>query len=653
MMAGIVQTLDVAGLWLVDAVIRVTIDGALVALPVWLACRFVTTLPASARAWLWWGVSLKLLLSLTGAPSLPIPVLPASLTPGAQSQSPLHAGSGSSEGLARKAEPQFSHTPALSPPDFATATSARQPRSESPTSAAWVALRIATAIWAAIVFAHLALLLLDALRLRRLLRRATRPSPAIEAEHEDLAKDLGLRRIPALRESTEVTTPQVVGLLRPTVLLPPASLAPMSTHERTMVLCHELAHVRRGDLILGWIPALAARVLAWHPLARLAGHEYALAREAACDALVLRTLDTAPRDYGRLLVRLGVHAPAVRVAAAGTSPTAHLLRRRLHMLQHASLSPRALTGVALTAAVLALLPLRLVGAPAIDADTPRTSDVHATATTATSSPHGSDVSEPAEAGQRGRSARSRDAEHKGHTWVYLYDDSDSSTMHGDTDDLRLAQRLRGAKSGAFFLYRQGDQVFTIDDRATLERIEAIFEPQHKLGEQQGELGERQGKLGEEQGKLGEQQGRLGERQGRVGAEHGEFGLRHAELAARMAEANLRQQRAAIERLREPSRDKEAHERLEAESRAQIREIERQMSELDRQLHELTERQESLGHEQEALGREQEKLGEKQEELGAEQEKLGALQEEAGRQAERELKELIERAIADGVAKRVK
>jgi bla regulator protein blaR1 len=653
MMSGIVQALDVAGLWLVDAVVRVTIDGALVALPVWLACRFVTTVSASVRAWLWWGVALKLLLSLTGAPSLPIPVLPASLTPSTPLTTVVSRGPGASApGLAPVGESRPALTPALSPPDFATATSGTQPRSQTPTSAAWVALRIATVMWALVVIAHLALLVLDAQRLRRLLRRATRPSPAIENEHEDLAKDLGLRRVPALRESPEVTAPQVVGLLRPTVLLPPASATPMSAHERTMVLCHELAHVRRGDLILGWIPALAARVLAWHPLARLAAREYALAREAACDALVLRTLDTAPRDYGRLLVRLGVHAPAVRVAAAGTSPTAHLLRRRLHMLQHASLSPRALTGVALTAAVLALVPLRLVGAPAIDADAPRTPDARATVT-APSSPQSSDVSEPAEPGQRERKAPLRDVEREGRAWIYLYADSNSSTMNGDTDDLKLARRLRGSGNGAFFLYRRGDDIFTIDDRATLERIEAIFEPQHKLGEQQGELGERQGKLGEEQGKLGEQQGRLGERQGRLGSEQGEIGLRHAELSARMAEANVRQQRAAIERLREPSRDRETREHAETESRAQIREIERQMSELDRKIHEITERQEGLGREQEALGREQEKLGERQEALGAEQEKLGELQEEAGRQAERALNELIERAIADGVAKRVK
>jgi bla regulator protein BlaR1 len=645
MMAGIVQLLDTAGLWLLDAVLRVTIDGALVALPVWLACRFLPTLSASARAWLWWGVSLKLLLSLTAAPSLSIPVLPATWSFVASESSPAPRAipttpASRSSAVAGARTPETPAPGSLQNVTTSAGLAAGSPSRES-TPARWVLLRMAAAGWMIVAIGQFTLLARDAWRLRRIVRRATRPAAAIEDQHEDLAKDLGLRRIPALRESPDVAAPQVVGLLRPTVLLPPASATPMSPHERTMVLCHELAHVRRGDLILGWIPALAERVLVWHPLARLAGREYALAREAACDALVLRTLDTAPRDYGRLLVRLGVHAPAVRVAAAGTSPTAQLLRRRLHMLQHASLSPRALSGVIITAAVVALVPLRLVGVAPLDPVPPLTGGSSA-ASTPTRGPdaHG-EVSASAASQREREQERERDSRdrHKEHSWIYLDDGSDGAMMNGDTGDLKLARRLRGSKSGPFLIYRRDGEIFTIDDRQTLERVEAIFEPQRKLGEQQGELGARQGELGAEQGKLGE-------RQGMLGAQQGEIGLRHAEISAQMAEVHVREQRIRVERLRKGVEDRPSPDVLEAETRAK-------MGELERQMRELADKQDALGRQQEAIGRDQEALGARQEALGAEQEKLGEQQERAARQAERELRELVEGAIASGVAKRVK
>jgi beta-lactamase regulating signal transducer with metallopeptidase domain len=636
MIAWAMQTLDVAAVWLVAAALRVTVDGLLVALPVWLACRFAPSIPASARTWLWWGVSLKLLLSLAGAPSVSLPVLPAGMAPLTPALSPHTARGGSTFAPSAIVDAGPTATArarqSAAAPGF-NASPAGSAGGAEPLPALTLLLRALTGIWAIAVLAQFALIVLDAWRLRRLVARARPPAAALADEHEDLARDLGLKTIPALRESADIAAPQVVGVLRPTVLLPIDSA--ISPHERSMVLCHELAHVRRADLLLGWIPALAARLLVWHPLARLAAREYALAREAACDALVLHTLDTPPRDYGRLLVRLGVHAPAARIAAAGTSPTARLLHRRLHMLQHASLSPRALTGVAMSAAVLALLPLRLVAfapsdwvdAPQAMAASPGVGVASASRTANTASHAPSPQAEP-------RTARGRDD-----AWVYFYAGDNTVSMHGDGDDMRLARRLQGGRSGPFFVVRRNGEVFTVEDASTLARIESIFEPQRKLGEQQGELGRRQGELGAQQGELGERQGRLGEQQG-------ELGHKQAEMSARAMEISAQRQLAAAKRIRGEAANNDTAEKLEREAREKSRE-------LDRLVTELSERQQAIGRQQEELGREQAKLGEKQAALGGEQAKLGKLQEEAGRQAERQMRELVDAAIAAGVAKRVK
>ncbi|WP_232309609.1 M56 family metallopeptidase, partial [Luteibacter yeojuensis] len=130
-----------------------------------------------------------------------------------------------------------------------------------------------------------------------------------------------------------------------------------------MALMHELAHIRRGDLLLGGVPALARTLFFFHPVAHVAVREYALCREAACDALAVDRGRLAPGMYGRLLLRLGV-APHPHHALPGASPTFRILKRRLDMLgQSQGARPRAITTLLVAAlAIAAALPWRVVAA---------------------------------------------------------------------------------------------------------------------------------------------------------------------------------------------------------------------------------------------------------------------------------------------------
>jgi hypothetical protein len=129
--------------------------------------------------------------------------------------------------------------------------------------------------------------------------------------------------------------------------------------ERTMMLCHELMHVRRRDLAWGWIPAAAARLFFFHPLAHLASREYLIAREAACDAAVVRALDVASADYARMLVRCGATSAEPALAAGGSSRSFTSLRRRLEMLHDMPAHRPSRWGWIIAAAVAALVPLQL------------------------------------------------------------------------------------------------------------------------------------------------------------------------------------------------------------------------------------------------------------------------------------------------------
>ena len=72
--------------------------------------------------------------------------------------------------------------------------------------------------------------------------------------------------------------PFTYGLLRPVIVLP-ASADEWTTDRRRSVLLHELAHVRRRDLLTNAIVQLACAVYWFHPLVRLAGRHVRIEAE--------------------------------------------------------------------------------------------------------------------------------------------------------------------------------------------------------------------------------------------------------------------------------------------------------------------------------------------------------------------------------------
>ena len=321
-----------AWLWWVGArLLEGSAYGAVIVAGVWVVCRRIRAIPPSARALLWWLASLKLVVALLPLPSLGIAVLPAP----AVVQPPI-------------APPDTSSAVVDEPMPVTTAVPETTPDSALP-----LVLMGLVALWLGGVTLQALQLCVAYIRLRRMVGRSS-PIASDEAEIvERLAGLLALRRVPTVRISPEIQTPLVAGIVRPTVLLPAAEISALGLHEREMAICHELAHVRRRDLVLGWIPALAERLFFFHPLARLAAREYVAEREAACDALVVHAMDVPPRDYGQMLVRLGVGRFGPMFRATGSSPSTSSLRRRLDML-HDSTAARPRRGGKLLLAVLAM-----------------------------------------------------------------------------------------------------------------------------------------------------------------------------------------------------------------------------------------------------------------------------------------------------------
>lgn len=129
------------------------------------------------------------------------------------------------------------------------------------------------------------------------------------------AKKLGMTGSVEIRQSADEGSPQVAGLFRSVVLVPP-SARNWTTEDRQAALVHELTHIRRGDRRTQALAQVACAVYWFNPLVWHASAALARERERACDAEVLR-LGARPSTYATLLLDLArTTRPAWTTSAA-------------------------------------------------------------------------------------------------------------------------------------------------------------------------------------------------------------------------------------------------------------------------------------------------------------------------------------------------
>jgi beta-lactamase regulating signal transducer with metallopeptidase domain len=216
-------------------------------------------------------------------------------------------------------------------------------------------------VWAAGAFAlGLGLLITH----YRLARRVTPCRPLIDALVMNLLEDckqlMGVSVPVALVETAAVDGPCLFGVLRPRLLLPPGFTHGFSCDELRHVFLHELGHVKRHDILLGWVMAFL-QILHWfNPLVWLAFARMRVDRELACDALALsHAEDQENKPYGLTIVKLlEGFSDSVRVPSlAGIVEDKQQMKTRISMIAKFQKTNRGTVLAAILVIVLGLLTL--------------------------------------------------------------------------------------------------------------------------------------------------------------------------------------------------------------------------------------------------------------------------------------------------------
>ncbi len=169
-------------------------------------------------------------------------------------------------------------------------------------------------------------------RLRRWVRLGRSvPWGAAQEMVGELARDLGLKRIPELRLSARAHAPLAFGIIRPTILLPGKALERLTQGELRTILAHELAHFRRGDPWVNWLQIVLQTVWWFHPLLWVLNRATRKVREDCCDDLLLARGVASGEAYCETLLRAATEFanPAPVAVSLGFGERLHPLGRRL------------------------------------------------------------------------------------------------------------------------------------------------------------------------------------------------------------------------------------------------------------------------------------------------------------------------------------
>ena len=176
------------------------------------------------------------------------------------------------------------------------------------------------------------------LRQRRFQKHLSRFPTADDAHLSSLLSHLSSQaRVPTpqIILTAPGTTPALVGIRQPRILLPSDWQTRFDDRSLRHVLLHELHHIKHHDLLWNWAATVVQALHWFNPLVWFVVSRFQADRELRCDAGALAILSPAERlDYGHTLLRIQetFFAPP---AIAGLAPCVRnhpTLRQRILMI---------------------------------------------------------------------------------------------------------------------------------------------------------------------------------------------------------------------------------------------------------------------------------------------------------------------------------
>jgi hypothetical protein len=196
--------------------------------------------------------------------------------------------------------------------------------------------------WAAVAAVSFTALLVQYRRYSRRILGKLSPAPEpVQEMFSRQMKVLNICREVRLKVSSDVHTPAVFGFWRPVILLPEGEHERFSREELSNVLAHELAHIKRRDMLFTFVVGLLSCLYWFHPAVWLANLNLRREREMACDDVVLESTRQEAKQYARTILHVAESFDGGVPAGAGFLGLLELSDNLLHRIRSVADTRRA------------------------------------------------------------------------------------------------------------------------------------------------------------------------------------------------------------------------------------------------------------------------------------------------------------------------
>ena len=167
---------------------------------------------------------------------------------------------------------------------------------------------------------------------RQVVQKARSASLETRQRTTVLCKRLKMK-LPGVLVSDDVDSPFATGVLQPVVVLPRTMMDDLECDQLDIVLAHELVHIRRHDLLTGWLEVMLTVVWWFHPVIWWLRSSLRHTREECCDDALIASRLAQPVRYCETLIQVArcqafsIAEPIVLGFAGGEHPAANRIRR--------------------------------------------------------------------------------------------------------------------------------------------------------------------------------------------------------------------------------------------------------------------------------------------------------------------------------------
>ncbi|MES2047799.1 MAG: M56 family metallopeptidase [Pseudomonadota bacterium] len=483
---------------------------------------------------------------------------------------------------------------------------------------------------------------------QRVIHGARQSNAMWQARLDELARRMGIRRPIRLGISDQIESPVTAGWWRPIVILPAALLTGMPPDLLEALLAHELGHVKRFDYLVNLLQSAIEILLFYHPAVWWLSKQFRIEREQIADDLAASMLGE-PRRLALALSELEqfqFSPPQLAQAAHGgnlMSRIKHLIRPELPATVFSWKMAIPLAGLTAACAVL----YAQVGAANAGTESAKASSASVVPLRAIPAV----ASVPALNSNVNKIERKASSNSDSFALVKTSADGFDSVTNNSGFEAKEIEVFRKKSKEETLWFRDHGKAFAIRDKATLDKVKAAYKPMDELGEKmdlQGKKMDEQGKIMDE---IGKQMDAVSDRQHQVDPSVSaafEASMRVHEKKMEGLEKKMEAAAAKLEKTHNDSERLAVNQKMR-EIQAAIEESSQKIQKMSEKFAEEHQKMAVSLQPLEELGKKMHEAGKPMEELGKEMNTLGTQMNGLAKQAEKQVRELIQAAKEKGLA----